>query len=367
VVLASGTVVAEPKKTSWDERFTVRGYLQVRFNRAFTTEPRFENELADQAIAADNRFSIRRARFVLSGTVTDRVLLYAQAEFAGADAKMRDWYGDIAIDAAHELRVRVGQSKVPYGFENMQSSQNRGPLDRSDPINTAVPGERDLGASIMWAPEEIRARFKHLADDGLKGSGDYGVLALGAFNGQLVNLQEQNENLHVYARASYPFAIRGQIIEGGVQAYTGKFTVVDVDDGVTGGTDVRDARVAASLVWYPQPIGFSAEYNVGVGPELDPATMTIASRSLQGGYAMVMARFETCVGDFVPFVRGAIYEGGIKNQPNAPRAESRELLVGTEWQFHGFEVVGEVDHAKRTVGDSTVWGTIVRFQVQINY
>jgi hypothetical protein len=37
-----------------------------------------------------------------------------------------------------EYRVRIGQSKVPYGFENLQSSQNRLSLDRNDALNSAV-------------------------------------------------------------------------------------------------------------------------------------------------------------------------------------------------------------------------------------
>jgi phosphate-selective porin len=34
-----------------------------------------------------------------------------------------------------KFRLRVGQSKVPFGFENLQSSQNRLTLDRNDALN----------------------------------------------------------------------------------------------------------------------------------------------------------------------------------------------------------------------------------------
>jgi hypothetical protein len=73
--------------------------------------------------------------------------------------------------------VRVGQSKVPFGFENLQSSQNRLTLDRNDALNSAVANERDLGAFFYWAPSKIRERFAMLVKDGYKGSGDYGVFA----------------------------------------------------------------------------------------------------------------------------------------------------------------------------------------------
>jgi hypothetical protein len=65
--------------------------------------------------------------------------------------------------------------------------------------------ERDLGAFFYWAPSKIRERFAMLVKDGYKGSGDYGVFAFGAFNGQTANRTEANRNLHVVTRVSYPF------------------------------------------------------------------------------------------------------------------------------------------------------------------
>ncbi|WP_395055838.1 hypothetical protein [Flavobacterium sp.] len=32
----------------------------------------------------------------------------------------------------------MGQSKIPYGFENLQSTQNRLVFDRNDVLNSAV-------------------------------------------------------------------------------------------------------------------------------------------------------------------------------------------------------------------------------------
>jgi hypothetical protein len=60
-----------------------------------------------------------------------------------------------------EYRVRIGQSKVPYGFENLQSSQNRLSLDRNDALNSAVVNER-FRCFLYWAPSKIRERFAML-------------------------------------------------------------------------------------------------------------------------------------------------------------------------------------------------------------
>ncbi|MBM3773272.1 MAG: hypothetical protein FJW27_18680 [Acidimicrobiia bacterium] len=55
-----------------------------------------------------------------------------------------------SLDTQNAWRLRFGQSKVPFGSVNMQSSQNRAPLERPDALNSAVEGERDLGAALMW-------------------------------------------------------------------------------------------------------------------------------------------------------------------------------------------------------------------------
>ena len=94
---------------------------------------------------------------VLQGDINDHVALYFQSDFAASVSNqsvgerregavsLRDMYADVFPTGDKSFRIRLGQSKVPYGWENMQSSGNRVPLDRSDGINSAVPSERDLG------------------------------------------------------------------------------------------------------------------------------------------------------------------------------------------------------------------------------
>jgi hypothetical protein len=351
----------------WYDKLSIRGYAQLRFNRLHdtTTEKEFRNDLGDRNIAEDNSFSIRRARLIVQGDVAPYLFMYLQTEAAGADVKMRDWYGDVAVDPDKELRFRIGQSKVPYGWENMQSSQNRLPLDRSDPINSAAPGERDLGVFAYWAPEKIRKLFRYLVDGGLKGSGDYGVVGFGVYNGQTLNIDDRDGKVHVVARVAYPFELGGQILELNVAGYHGTFTV-DKDEDVLGGEAVRDVRVAGTAVLYPRPIGLQAEWNIGKGPEL--VGDTIQAETLHGGYAMAFVRVKTCWGEILPFVRGAYYEGGIKTIRNAPLHRSKELIVGGELQIKKHvELVVEMDHAKREVGSNAFWGTLFRTQLQLNY
>jgi Phosphate-selective porin O and P len=329
-------------------------------------------------------FLIRRARLILYGDVHPQVSVYLQPDFASVIGEqlgvaiLRDWYADIAFDSKREFRVRVGQSKVPYGFENMQSSQNRLPLDRNDALNSAVRDERDLGVFFYWAPAAIRARFKYLVESGLKGSGDYGVLALGAYNGQAANRPELNKFPHVVARVTYPFELlTDQIMELSLGGYYGNATIAlgTLPDG-TRATSARsnntfpDARAAVTAVLFPKPFGVQAEYTVGVGPELD--VQTVRTALLYGGYVTMSLKLDGVLGtvSLIPFIRGSMYNGGKKFFTNSPRYHVRELEGGVEWQiFKAFEVVLAYNISERT-NDTTLQlerGHWTRLQAQFNY
>jgi len=371
----------------WYERISLRGYTQFRtatlFGRNLTPNLVVP---ADASVSETETFLIRRGRFIFSGDVTSHVFLYAQLDYNGSvggsgdrGLQSRDLYADIALDADKEHRLRVGQSKVPFGFVNLQSSQNRAPLERPDALNSAAEGERDLGVYFYWAPKQIRELFKQLVRKGLKGSGDYGVLGLGAYSGQGLNRSDLNGETHWIARASCPFSFdNGQILELGVQAYTGKFVVgTSAIGGVTPTVDpqgVDDERAGVSAVLYPQPLGFEAEWNWGRGPQLASDLASIDDRSLHGGYVQVHYAFETSSGQVLPFARFNYFDGARKFARNAPWSEVSELDLGFEWSpwpeievaivythtFHRTDTVtapfNEVEDAHR-----------IGFQLQWNY
>lgn len=363
----------------------VRGYTQFRFNQP-TSNPDLVNLQGDRSMGGPSQFFIRRARLILYGDIHPLIYIYLQSDFATTTEsglhflQMRDWYADIAAPGK-EFRVRVGQSKVPYGFENMQSSQNRLPLDRSDALNSALVNERDLGAFFYWAPAHIRERFSALVKDGLKGSGDYGVVGVGVYNGQTANKPDLNGNKHVVARVTYPFLIGKQYLEVGAGGYYGKF-VVKKDEEIGGASEFNDARGHVAFVLYPQPFGIQAEYNMGVGPELtnveassdDEAQYTgeVREKFLYGGYVLLSYKIDhQRLGTIIPYARGMVYEGGKKHETNAPSYSVRELEVGLEWQPVGaVEFVSAFAAAERTAATlpyEQESGVLGRFQLQINY
>lgn len=376
----------------WADKFSIRGYTQLRYTTLSDNSDVAWFHPADKTVAPDQTFMIRRGRLILSGDASEHLFLYAQGDLNASpgegdfSAQMRDLYGDIAFDEKKEFRLRVGQSKIPYGYANLQSSQNRGPMERADAINSAAEGERDVGTFLYWAPKDIRDRYANLVRSGLKGSGDYGVFGIGAYSGQGPNRSDSNDSLHTIVRAAYPFKSEsGQFYEAGVQAYTGKFvpktkgfTLADSDEETVpsfNADGVTDQRVGFTAVMYPQPIGFEAEWNIGRTPTLSDDYQTIDDEYMQGGYIQANAKIDTATtGTIFPFIRWQYFDGARKFGKNAPQVLIDEWDFGVEWSpWKDVEFTAMYTHTlDRTNSNTFPYGTLTNgdrlaLQVQINY
>ncbi len=388
----------------WYDRISIRGYTQMRYTNFLQNADSYNDGAywADSSARPRSNFLIRRMRLIFSGDVSEHLYVYIQPDFAssppngasnaftsgtgttqnalwslynpaapvafynaqvgtysregGNFAQLRDAYADIYFDHDKEFRVRAGQSKVPYGFTNMQSSQNRLTLDRPDALNTATRDERDLGLYFYYTPKEMRHLFRDLVKNNLKGSGDYGMFAFGVYNGQGANRVELNKNTHLVARMTYPYVFEnGQVVEASIQGYTGRvmpytaairpsfgmgtnwagsmpnnlvsglgsnfvpyvngpgynsmeayrLTNYLANTGTSPSTSqgwavacgngcqgIQDSRVALTGVIYPQPFGVQTEWNWGVSPGLDGAQMTVKKQNVNGGYVLVNYKYE---------------------------------------------------------------------------
>lgn len=381
----------------WYEKLSLRGYTQLRYNGFLSgddTAPSGVSRLRsvhDASISDRGGFSLRRTRLVLEGDVSDRVSLYLQSDFATAVnnqagserregfVQLRDAYADLFVDKAKTLRVRFGQSKVPYGWENMQSSSNRLTLDRSDAINSAVPSERDLGIVGYYTPPSVQKIWDRLHHEGQKLFGNYGAFGLGVFNGQGTNRTEQNRRLMKVAFATWPFELNGlggpfegQVLEIGGSAMANDVQPETRDGGVST-IAYDDDRVGVHAMLYPQPFGIQAEWNWGRGPEYDRDLRAITTKKLQGGYVQMMYKLDTdTVGKLMPYARWQHYRGGWKASVNAPRLETDELELGVEWQpWKAIEFTVAYAKMKRAEADERrtgrAEGDLIRTQVQWNY
>ena len=382
IALTTAVRAQEDNTPKWYDTFSLRGYIQARYN-AFQSNPNLGCEQCDKSWNGNSSFFIRRARLVFSGQIGKQVFFYFQPDFASSTSgglnfgQIKDAYFDLGLDSKNEYRIRIGQTKIPYGFENMQSSSVRIPLDRADALNSAFTNERDLGVFFYWAPKEKRELLKNLVKGGLKGSGDFGIFAIGVFNGQTPNQLDQNNELHTVARVTWPFAIGNQIIEPGIQGYTGKFVVPEneISDDVkyTADRNYLDQRVAATFVLYPKPFGVQAEFNVGKGPEFNKQTDSIEVQNLKGGYVTMSYLIKKNDQTFIPFLRAQYYDGGKKHELDARSYKVNDFEFGVEWQpVPQFELVGSYNFSKRRyedfeLPDNYQTGNLLRIQAQLNF
>jgi hypothetical protein len=393
----SAIVLTPPPRRGkpWYEKLTLRGYTQLRLNEIVSgdaTAPAGVSRLrsiGDGNITDRNNFSFRRIRLILQGDLNDHVSLYLQPDFATAVSnqsanerregfgQLRDAYVDWFPLKDHSLRLRFGQSKVPFGWENLQSSSARLALDRTDGINTAVPTERDLGVVAYYTPAQVQLIWDRLAADGQKLFGNYGAFGLGLYNGQGTNRTETNNGMMFVAMATWPFALDGLGLDGQVLEVGGAIMRNRVQPEVrTGGVSAlsyADNRVGFHAMLYPQPIGFQAEWNWGTGPQWDDVTRSIQEKPLKGGYVQAMGRVKRSpLGPFMPFARWQHYRGGFKAGLNAPRLETDELELGIEFQpTPPLELTLTYGRAKRREADERrsgqAEGDILRAQLQWNY
>ncbi len=396
-----------PGGKKWYEKLNVGGYTQFRFDRTVGQDRSGADPFltTDRGITGNaENFSFRRARVILSGDLSEHLFFYFQQEWAitlpGPTTpdfgQIRDLYADVYLDKEKVNRLRVGQSKVPFGFDNMQSSQNRVTLDRSDAMNSAtVFVERDLGVFYYWTPVEKQKLLKDLAAGGLKGSGNYGIFALGMYNGQGLSQLEQNRNLHTVARLTWPVMLgNGQVVEASVQGYTGEYlpegaplralgagpSLTPAGTRQTGERrGFRDQRVAGTFVLYPQPLGIQAEWSYGEGPALNDAQTRVGVRPLNGGYITAMYKIDTPgYGIYTPYTRYQYFKGGYKGFANAPYGQRNQVDFGVECQiFKELELTLEyslVDGANLNAIDRAgarsyrnFDGSVLRVQCQVNY
>lgn len=373
----------------------IRGYTQLRFNEIISGDKEAPagasrlRSVQDGSIGADTNFFIRRLRLVFQGDLGHGVSFYLQPDFASAVnnqssnerrdnyLQLRDAYVDVALDKAQRFKLRFGQSKVPFGWENLQSSSNRVPLDRTDAINSAVPSERDLGIIAYYTPDHVQEIWDELEHDGQKLFGNYGAFGFGIFNGQGVNRQERNESVMSVAMATWPMRLDGLGLDGQVFEVGGSLLYNKVRPEIRAGgvsaENFKERRAGIHAILYPKPFGIQAEWTFGRGPQFDRRTNAIETRNASGGYVMVMYRVpDFGAGRVIPYARWERFKGGWKGAVNAPRLDTNDIELGVEWTpIKPIEFTFAYAHMKRVEADERrvgqAEGDVLRAQIQWNY
>jgi len=153
--------------------------------------------------------------------------------------------------------------------------------------------------------------------------------------------------------STYPLEFsNGQIVQFGMDAYTGMFNVATTPTTpnptvainnflpaaplVSNNGNYLDERVAWHIVVFPQPFGIQGEYTIGRGPQLNASRTAVELGSIHGGYLQLYYNYkcDTYCQNVFPYLRVQEYYGGRKQEANAPRTSVREWELGLEYQFN---------------------------------
>lgn len=207
------------------QRHRLDGYLQVRYR---------EEAAADAA-----EFLIRRARINLRGPVSDRTAyrleLQLDAREKGQGPTSKTQVRTASVD--YQLgrgRLRMGQTKVPWGYELLESSAGLWSGERSFLMDRLFPNQRDIGIHWAYRPAPGAPHFD-----------------LGVFNGTGINASDNNRRKNLMGRLDLP-ARWGSVA---LSAYVGK-------DG-EGPAATRQDRFGLSGKLDLGPAAFLGEYVLG--------------------------------------------------------------------------------------------------------
>lgn len=219
---------AEKKKA-----LTFDGYMQLRYE-------------VNTAPAGRNQFYIRRARFNIRGAIDEHVS--SRIELNASDKDGDKGYGskvtlrEAYIDYASGLeRLRMGQAKIPFGYELRESARELWSGQRSLVLERLFPDSTDIGVQYrwLWSPEK--------------------QFDIAVFNGTGVNANDDNDRKDPVASVTLPIHL-GSVV----------FSYYAGANGNGAERMIRD-RLGAGLKINFQRVAFVGEYVSGTDRHADVA------------------------------------------------------------------------------------------------
>lgn len=315
VILGIGFLIGTAQKASAAD---VTGYFQLRFVHSLEEE-------ADKWQIPTWRFKVTEAT-----SKHDSLVLQVESCLKGAnmDFHWLDAYWQHRFDA--NWFGRLGLSRVPFGFDNIQTnSPHRLPLDSPQIISQILPGKRDQGLFFFYAPSHYSALFREMEKKDYAVP-DNGVFAFGCYSGSGRD-EGWNGSLHFVARTAWPFRFGAkQLGQAGISYFTGKYAT----SSSTGKRIRIEDRACGGFVFIaPRPWGFLAEGACGTMPGVDAAGETRAD-DFNGYYLQAMYRLRPH--DFL-YIRTEQYEGYSKaiNTPPRPLNYHRHSF-GYRWRANRY-------------------------------
>ena len=192
-------------------KIKISGYLQTQFrNTDVINAPWTIGNFSGGAFPANtkNVFQVRRGRLKIN---YDNVLtqFVIQADLISTGVSIKDAYLAVTEPWLRTFGIQAGVFDRPFGYEISLSSSNRETPERSRLFQTLFPGERDLGAKIIVAPQLGPLSMLRLD--------------LGLFNGVGPNANEVDnfKDVSGHLALQFPFEESNAALDLGVSGYLG--------------------------------------------------------------------------------------------------------------------------------------------------
>ncbi len=203
------------------KKLKITGWVQAQFQLTDTAGAKgFDG--GDFLPTSTNRFMIRRGRikFTYNGKNTQYVF---QLNATERGVNIADFFAKVTDPWTNAFSITVGAMNRPFGFEIQQSSQDRETPERSRFLQIIAPNERDIGATVTFAPTKGKKLFGLRIDAGFFNGTGIAVPGTTSLNGAGVTDFDRFKDF--IARVHYSKASKNEKVKFGIGAsvYNGGF------------------------------------------------------------------------------------------------------------------------------------------------
>src|SRR5688572_26408521 len=222
-------------------KLKVTGYLQAQY----VNDERSANELTSPTATRNlDQFSVRRARVKFTYQISPTSRFVLQPDVTSSGVTLKDGYVEFTEPwTTWKHTLTAGQFNWPFGFEIMYSSSSREVPERSRPVRTLFPGERDRGVMLsgLGLGERLSYRVAIVNGTGTSQSFDF------------------NKRKDLVGRLGYSFGA----VDVGASIYRGSDLVATSTN--TKGIEFDKERQGIDVQWATpiQGLGLRGEYITG--------------------------------------------------------------------------------------------------------
>ncbi len=193
-------------------RLQIGGYAELRITNLGTAtgDRTGPHDVLDFQVA---RFRPRLTYFMDPHWEADLQINASTRSAASASFTARDAYVEYHNGLNNQYALRLGQQKVPFGYETfVEGDEPRPALERARYHEVLVPDQRDIGVAAIFNPRKLPLTQAYYRGP---------LIGVGVYNGNSINKQDNDLNKNVIAEVRLPLGGHNTI---GLSGLSGTFS-----------------------------------------------------------------------------------------------------------------------------------------------